>query len=374
MLLPNRTQIAHGLTSRFKAASAEPSCSSADQILSLAEDALRCLCRGQSRRRSSLTDPVLKVYLTIDTEVWCNGWEAIDDQFPLAFQRYVYGRSAHGDFALPKTLEILNRFGLKAVFFVEALFSARFGSHYLQEIVQLIDRAGHDVQLHVHPEWSDEIHPPLVKSTEEKFQSLSQLSESDQFTLISWAKNALEQSLGRPVTAFRAGNYAASRSTLRALRRAGIRIDSSLNECMAGSGTDVPALADYVTARVVDGVLCYPVSTFRDGLGIKRPLHVNGCSFEELRDALFTAAQSGWEHFVIVSHNFEMLRRGSHEPDHIVVDRFTRLCELLADYPALFQVCSYSDAEPSTSARPATAKFLSTGQRHLEQIRRLATL
>ena len=206
MLLPNRTQIAHGLTSRFKAASAEPSCSSANQILPLAEDALRCLCRGQSRRRSSLTDPVLKVYLTIDTEVWCNGWEAIDDQFPLAFQRYVYGRSAHGDFALPKTLEILNRFGLKAVFFVESLFSARFGSHYLQEIVQLIDRAGHDIQLHVHPEWSDEIHPPLVKSTEEKFQSLSQLSESDQFTLISWAKNALEQSLGRPVNAFRAGN------------------------------------------------------------------------------------------------------------------------------------------------------------------------
>ena len=62
----------------------------------------------------------MKVYLTIDTEVWCNGWEAIDDQFPLAFQRYVYGRSAHGDFALPKTLEILNRFGLTAVFFVSA--------------------------------------------------------------------------------------------------------------------------------------------------------------------------------------------------------------------------------------------------------------
>lgn len=368
------TQIAPVLTTRFNEPTRNPRdlCGGqTDRFLN--GSSLRNACCRAHQHYAEAAPPV-KVYLTIDTEVWCNGWDAIDDQFPLAFQRYIYGRSSHGDYALPKTLEILNRFGLQGVFFVETLFSARFGSHYLQEIVQLIERAGHDVQLHVHSEWSDEIQPGLVPPSGEKHQYLSQLSEADQFTLISWAKSALEQQLGRPVTAFRAGNFAASRSTLRALRQTGITIDSSLNECVAGSGTDISAPADYVTAREIDGVLCYPVSYFRDGLGNKRPAHVNACSFEELRDALFSAAQSGWEHFVIVSHNFEMLRRGSHEPDHIVVDRFTRLCELLADYPALFQVCSYGDAAPAIGTKPAKARFLSTGQRHLEQIRRLGTL
>jgi peptidoglycan/xylan/chitin deacetylase (PgdA/CDA1 family) len=41
--------------------------------------------------------------------------------------RALYGRSPAGDYALPKTLEILDRNGLKGVFFVEPLFAARFG-------------------------------------------------------------------------------------------------------------------------------------------------------------------------------------------------------------------------------------------------------
>jgi hypothetical protein len=53
----------------------------------------------------------------------------------------MYGRSPAGDYALPKTLEILDRNGLKGVFFVEPLFAARFGVEHLATIVDLI-RAG----------------------------------------------------------------------------------------------------------------------------------------------------------------------------------------------------------------------------------------
>lgn len=68
----------------------------------------------------------MNVYLTFDIEVWCNGWDNLD-AFPKHFERYVFGRSRHGEYALPKTLEILNRYDLKGVFFVEPLFAARFG-------------------------------------------------------------------------------------------------------------------------------------------------------------------------------------------------------------------------------------------------------
>ena len=53
-----------------------------------------------------MPDPV-KVYLTFDIEVWCGGWKDLDAKFPASFERYVYGRSSAGDYALPKTLEIL---------------------------------------------------------------------------------------------------------------------------------------------------------------------------------------------------------------------------------------------------------------------------
>ena len=45
-------------------------------------------------------------YLTFDIEIWCNGWNDLDRVFPASFERYVYGHSAHGDYALPKTLEL----------------------------------------------------------------------------------------------------------------------------------------------------------------------------------------------------------------------------------------------------------------------------
>ncbi len=63
----------------------------------------------------------MKVYLTFDVEIWCNGWDDLDGRFPSSFERYVYGRSRHGDYALPKTLEILAGTGLTGVFFVEPL-------------------------------------------------------------------------------------------------------------------------------------------------------------------------------------------------------------------------------------------------------------
>ena len=107
----------------------------------------------------------MNVHLTFDIEVWCDGWDSLDATFPASFERYVYAKSAHGSYALPKTLEILERHGLTGVFFVEPLFAARFGLEYLRTVVDLIRVAGHSVQLHLHPEWVDEIRPALIANS-----------------------------------------------------------------------------------------------------------------------------------------------------------------------------------------------------------------
>jgi hypothetical protein len=112
----------------------------------------------------------MRVYVTFDIEVWCDGWSDLDGRFPSAFDRYYYGRSPAGEYALPKTTEILNQHGLVGVFFVEPLFSARFGSSYLDTVAGLIGGAGQDIQLHLHPEWTDEITPPILADVSRKRQ------------------------------------------------------------------------------------------------------------------------------------------------------------------------------------------------------------
>ncbi len=315
----------------------------------------------------------MNVYLTFDVEVWCNDWTQLDTRFPASFERYVYGRSVRGSYALPQTLDILGRHGLHGVFFVEPLFSARFGAQYLATIVGMIRAAGQDVQLHLHPEWTDEIWPPLLADVSRKRQHLIHYSADEQTQLIAFGKRALETAGAGIVSAFRAGSYAVDAGTYLALARNGIAIDSSLNEIAAISGADLPAPLSYATARQVGSVCAFPVTVFRDGLGRLRPAQIGACSFAELRDALASAHDLGCQHFVIVSHNFEMLKPGRSDPDNTVVRRFERLCQLLASRSADYRVGSFAQGvTPNGKESRPSVQAWSTGLRLTEQaIRRL---
>ena len=316
----------------------------------------------------------MNVYLTFDVEVWCNDWTQLDARFPASFDRYVYGRSVRGSYALPQTLEILGRHGLRGVFFVEPLFSARFGAQYLATIVGLIRAAGQDVQLHLHPEWTDEIRPPLLADVSRKRQHLIHYSADEQTQLVAFGKRALETAGAGLVDAFRAGSYAVDAGTYLALARNGIAIDSSLNETAAISGADLLAPSSYSTARQVGSVSAFPVTVFRDGLGRLRPAQIGACSFAELRDALASAHNLGCQHFVIVSHNFEMLKPGRSDPDNTVVRRFERLCQLLASRSADYRVGPFVH-EVKTSCRESrpSVQAWSTGLRLAEQAMRRLT-
>jgi len=316
----------------------------------------------------------MNVYLTFDIEIWCNGWSDLDRTFPPAFDRYVYGRSAHGDYALPKTLDILNRHGLRGVFFVEPLFATRFGLRPLQTIVQLIRDAGQEVQLHLHPEWTDEALVPLIEHCQTKRQHLSHYTLDEQAALIGHGRQLLEAAGAGPISSFRAGSFAANRDTFSALQRNGILLDTSLNRCHAISAPELRAAHDFDAPFTEHGVTTFPVSVFRDGLGRPRPAQVGACGAAELREALHDARAAGQSHFVIVSHNFEMLRPGASTPDWIVVRRFEQLCAFLGSNPTEFKVGGFvtplPDAACATASRTPKAGTLATTWRHVEQFQR----
>lgn len=315
----------------------------------------------------------MNVHLSFDVEVWCNNWQELDQRFPAAFDRYVWGRSARGDYALPKTLEILQRHGLQGVFFVEPLFAARFGLDYLHTITRLILDAGQDVQLHLHTEWVDEISPGLIADCSRKRQHISAYTLAEQQALITHGMQML-QSVGVPaVNTFRAGSFACNRDTFRALQGCGIALDSSLNACYEVSGADLHDGALREAPALIDGVSSIPVAVFLDGRGRLRPAQVGGCSFAEMREAMELAAEAGATEFVIVSHNFEMLKPGRSDPDNIVVRRFERLCEMLGqrrrDFPTAKYAVDPQAAMPAAISRPPVSR-MATLTRLAEQLRR----
>lgn len=318
----------------------------------------------------------MRVYLTFDVEIWCNGWTHLDAVFPASYERYVYGRSAQGDYALPKTLEILDRHGLRGVFFIEPLFSARFGEEYLARVVAMVREAGQEVQLHLHPEWVDEIQPPILPDIPGKRQHLAYYSLEEQTLLIGRARRLLEAAGADSVTAFRAGSYRANCDTYTALRRNNILIDSSLNELHSRDVPELDAQRPFRQPFQVDGVTVLPIGLFRDGLGKLRPAQVGACGEGELRAALLDAAELGWRDFVIVSHNFEMLVPGKSAPDPVVVKRFDGLCRCLAEQRGALVTAGFNEmarepqdamAPPLDDGRLPRAGRLRTARRYVEQ-------
>lgn len=324
---------------------------------------------------------MLDVFLTCDTEVWCDGWSGIDEKFPDAFARYVYGRDARGRVnGLPLQLELLQQHGLHGVFFVESLFTGRFGIGPLQEIVGLIGAAGQEVQLHLHPEWADESRSRWLPHVPEKRQHLRYFGADDQATLLEAGILALQDAGAPRPTAFRAGSYALNAATLKALAKVGIRIDSSYNATMLGDSSGLAPGRRLADAARFDALLEFPVSYFRDGFGRWRHAQLGACAFEELRDALWSARHGGLRAFVIVFHNFELLNQAKRGRDPTVVRRFERLCRFLADHSKDFCCRGFADmTAEGYVVRDAmddpllTVGLPSTVRRHWEQaVRRLA--
>ena len=313
----------------------------------------------------------MQIYLTFDVEIWCGAWDNLDDRFPASFDRYVYGRSAKGNYALPKTLEILDRHGLKGVFFVEPLFAARFGVEHLATILDLIKAGGHDIELHLHPEWTDEIRPLPFPGAKVKRQHLWQYTREEQMALITLGRNLLAQAGCETVTAFRAGSFACNRDTYSALHQLGIGMDSSLHAVLPDSGVDLRNELDFFHPQVFEQVCVLPMTVFRDGFGKLRPAQIGACSFAELRGAIESAVNNNTQHFVVLSHNFELLKQGRSEPDALVAARFENLCAFLADQRGRIDVGTMDQAPANIGQQPppalARASVPATLRRHGEQ-------
>ena len=159
---------------------------------------------------------MLNVYLTVDTELWpySEGWPvralSLDKiTFNEEIAACFYGKTSEGEFGLPYQLEQLNRYGLKATYFLEPLFADRAGSNHLTDVVDLIQRNNQEVQLHLHTEWLSEIHDPTIPSHFRQY--MHQFTLDEQRALIAKGIRSLQAVGVKKLHAFRAGSYGANR-------------------------------------------------------------------------------------------------------------------------------------------------------------------
>lgn len=316
---------------------------------------------------------VLNVFFSVDVEIWCDGWHDLDEKFPSAFNKYVYGYTSKGQFGLPYQLEILKNHGLTGVFFIEPLFSLRFGAQPLAEIVGLVKESGHEIQLHLHTEWVDESIKPLLAGPQTKRQHLKYFTLEEQSHLIGVGANLLKSAGADDLNAFRAGSFAFNKDTLGALAENNFSFDSSYNACMFGPESGLMPGVTIVEPVEYKSVYEYPMTVFNDGTGSLRHAQLTACTFSEIEGLLWQALKSGRTSFVILSHNFELMNPAKDKPDDVVVKRFKKLCSFLDKNRDSFCVRGFQGLEPQIATQqpmPLNSPIWKTGARMVEQVYR----
>lgn len=264
------------------------------------------------------------------------------------FESSILGRCREGDFGIYFQMDMLERYGLKGVYFVDPMPALVYGPKIIDEIVQPIVRRGHEVQLHMHTEWLKFARfNPVGRLTG---RNIGDFPLAAQKKLIALARDILVGAGAPRPTAFRAGNFGANDDTLRALAALGFAFDSSFNGAYLGRGCAISLDAANLGMRIHHGVAEVPVSGLRDRASRFRPAQLCAMSEEEMRDALDHAAASGAIQFSAFSHSFELLSRDRRVPNHLAISRMEALCRAVADDP---RVTSGGIASlPAPPARP----------------------
>lgn len=311
------------------------------------------------------------VYITIDTE-YSSGLVTDLSEADRAdnFARSIACVTPDGPAGVTHKLELLKRYGQRAVFFVDPMPALVWGVAAIEDIVAPILEAGQDVQLHCHTEWLGLAGGANPLASKRTGTNLFDFPLDEQHQILEYARDTL-LSAGSPApVAFRAGNYGANDDTLRALAKLGLAYDS--NHCPA-----FPESASHISLKEEDrdplnhmGLIEVPVGSIATMGGGQRHAQITALTLGEMRAAIRHATGTGRKTFTLVSHSFELINRRKLAVNKIVRRRFEGLCRSLRDMPGVTSG-NYRDNPPQVAESPSVplpASPLRTGHRLAEQI------
>lgn len=239
-----------------------------------------------------------------------------------------YRRSIEpGGAGISYQLAALAKHGLRACFFVDPLPALLFGIEPIRRMAGTILEAGQEVQLHLHPMWA-QADRRVERPDPVRFE-LTRFAEDEQLDLIQRAQDLLRKAGAPDPLAFRAGSFAANAETLRAVQRAGFRIDSSHNGSLMPWPCETRLPETAVSPLRAGRLIELPVGLIDEGGGRLRHLQIGAVSLAEMRAALLHAEAEGSPLVTLVGHSFELATRDGERANDIVRHRFDSLCAWL---------------------------------------------
>jgi hypothetical protein len=297
----------------------------------------------------------LRVYITVDTETTMGGAWRNPAYAPLPFDRPIFGKYNSRCYGIPLIMDILEERGLRATFFTEVFCAHILGYDEVAKVLQTIRERGHDPQLHLHPTYRF-YYDFSRGGPRREIDLMFQLSPADQQQLIGEGVSLFRQLCGVAPRAYRAGCYGASESTLQALKKHGVEIDSSYNLAYLGNTCGFQAKG-LNAPLMLEGIYEFPVTVFRVyGAGYK-PLEISAVSVYEILSTIRGLQQAGCRDAVLSLHSFSFLKnRGIRfercRPDYIVIQRFRKLCAALSELKGEVEVCVLGEADLSSTSQP----------------------
>ena len=313
---------------------------------------------------------MVKIFITIDVETSIGGAFTKPDKLrPVGADKRIYGQIGNREFGIPLIIDILNKHNLKATFFVEPFCSFYFGEKIIKEICHYILNRGHDVQLHLHPNYQIFKCPDWQERAKRKElfpDIIAKYTLDEQINLIRQAKKILEKCGVTPI-AFRAGCFGANLDTLTALKENDFLIDSSYNLSFLGKTcfihpsrftshfslltSHLSPLTYLNDLALINGIYELPITNYYDfkigNFKRLRTLDICASSFYEMKKILRYGLKKGPKYITFILHSFSLIKKRdvqykTAKPNFIVINRFKKLCEFLSRNKNLFKVITLS--------------------------------
>lgn len=268
------------------------------------------------------------VIITVDVE--SNEYRAL----PKQLDTICAGGVQCGMLEIARMLEARHMAG---TFFLNVYESKAWGAPALRAIAQELQKRGHDVALHTHPQWMYDPHRVYMY----------QYTLDEQMRIVGDGVRLLREWTGLPVVAHRTGAYSANADTMEALGRNGITLDFSFfpgaAECHL-DGLGLPINLPGAVGKVEE----IPVTVYERlerpaGLGRLLPAHrasgkidVNSMDDEsQALPALNTVVAAHTPYIVLFLHSFSFMRapRAANQPpqpDEQAIHIFQKLLDGVA--------------------------------------------
>ena len=283
-----------------------------------------------------------KIFITIDTEASIAGCFSNPQQNTPLLEEPTYGYVNGQSEALGFIIRTLNKNNLQGTFFTESLQGRYFGNERMAKVAETIINGGQDLQLHVHPCWTN-FEQGSVVSTAYNDHSTGR-SVNELVDIFSEAVDRFKQwGFGEPV-AVRTGNFSSGLDTYQALSQ--LNMKSSSNVAIELCPPKEPELHLNHGIFNINGMVELPLTTYSTfnfrAKPTLRSFAVTATSIAEMKSLLDQAYEQELESVCILTHPFEFITRADFRFTNMGVhtlnqNRFEQLCKYIASNSDRFE-------------------------------------